>query len=265
MFPKRLPIRQIRQKPHKTSWEPVADWYGRYMSLGNTVQKQVVFPNTLKLLNPKKDGRYLDIACGEGAFSRQLANVAHVVVSGVDISPSLIRQAQARAPKSAKYLVADATDFAKHFSPPFDGATCLLAIQNIEVFQTVFSEAFKVLKPGSPFILVMNHPSFRQPRQSGWGFDEGRKLQYRRVDRYLSSYDVPILAHPGSSPDVKTFSYHRPLQAYASALTAAGFVIDGLEEWVSDKVSKPGARAKAENAAREEIPMFLAIRAKKLV
>lgn len=246
----------------KTSWEPVAEWYGRYMSLGGTLQKDVVFPNTLRLLEPRVNGRYLDIACGEGTFSRQLALQANVQVTGLDVAESLIAQAKKLAPPGANYLVADGADFFKLLSPTsFDGATCILAIQNIEFFEKVFVSAATVMKPGAPFLLVMNHPAFRQPRQSGWGWDEGRKLQYRRIDKYLSPYEAPIMAHPGSDPRIKTFSYHRPLQNYVSALVKNGFTITALEEWISNRESKPGARAKAENTARKEIPMFLALRA----
>jgi hypothetical protein len=52
------------------------------------------------------------------------------------------------------------------------------------------------------------------------------------------------------------------LEKYVQALTGAGLVIDGLEEWISNKESRPGKRAKAENRARREIPLFLAIRAR---
>ena len=123
--------------------------------------------------------------------------------------------------------------------------------------------AGRVLKPGAPFVVVLNHPSFRQPRQSGWGWDEARKLQYRRVDAYLSSYEAPIQAHPGADARTVTWSYHRPLQAYVAALASAGFTVAGLEEWISHRVSDSGPKARAENAARNEIPMFMAIRAVK--
>ena len=45
-------------------------------------------------------------------------------------------------------------------------------------------------------------------------------------------------------------------------LSNAGFAVDGLEEWISNKKSRPGKRAKAENRSRKEIPLFLALRAK---
>ena len=35
-----------------------------------------------------------------------------------------------------------------------------------------------------------------------------------------------------------------------------------MEEWISNKKSEPGKRAKAENRSRKEIPLFLALRSK---
>lgn len=248
----------------KTSWEGVARWYGKHMDKEDTVQDAVVLPGAERLLSPAPGKRYLDIACGEGAFTRLIARKPGVKAAGFDASPSLIERAKRRAPQGAEYLVADARKFAaKYPAASFDGASCLLAIQNIDEIGPVFADAAKVLKPGAMFVIVMNHPSFRQLRQSGWGWDENRKLQYRRVDKYLGAYDVPVQAHPGSAPDVVTHSFHRPLQAYVKALAKSGFSIVDLEEWSSHKTSDSGPKAKAENASRTEIPMFLAIVAKK--
>jgi hypothetical protein len=38
-------------------------------------------------------------------------------------------------------------------------------------------------------------------------------------------------------------------------------LIDAMEEWASHKVSTSGPKAAAENLARKEIPMFMALRA----
>lgn len=257
-----FPRKPFHKKPAPhTSWEAVSDWYGGHLKKGGTFQEDIVFPGALRLLAPKTSGRYLDIACGEGSFDRLLANGRKLEIIGIDAAPSLIAQAKRQLP-NGKFEVMDAAEIGAHFpASSFDGAVCILAIQNIEKFEDVIAGAGKLLKPGAPLVLVMNHPSFRQPRQSGWGWDEGRKLQYRRVDKYLSSYNAPIQAHPGADAKVVTWSYHRPLSAYAAALAKSGFVIGDLEEWISHRVSDSGPKARAENAARIEIPMFLAIRA----
>lgn len=252
-----------RRAAANTSWEGVAGWYGRHMEKDDTVQDAVVLPGAERLLSPAAGGRYLDIACGEGAFLRLVAKRQGVKVAGFDASPSLVERARRLLPRG-EWAVADARKFAAKYAPAsFDGASCLLAIQNIDEIGPVFADAAKVLKPGARLVLVMNHPSFRQLRQSGWGWDENRKLQYRRVDKYLGAYGVPVQAHPGAAPDVVTHSFHRPLQAYVKALAKHGFSVVDLEEWASHKTSDSGPKAKAENAARTEIPMFLALVAMK--
>lgn len=250
---------------HKTSWEGVSDWYADYLAKPGTMQAEIVFPGVIRLLDSTSTDTHLDLACGEGSFAQMLLRKTGLALTGLDASPSLIENAKQRRLKHAAFLVGDATNFAHLFpARSFDSASCILAIQNIQPLAPVFRDVAKVLKSGGRFVFVMNHPCFRQPRQSGWGWDETRKLQYRRVDRYAHAYEMPIIAHPGSAPHVKTYSYHRPLTEYISALSAAGFVVDALEEWTSNKVSDSGPRAKAENIAREEIPLFLALRARKI-
>lgn len=255
----------MKRASRKSSWQNVAGWYNEYMGKdGGGYQREIVFPGAERLLQPKKNGVYLDIACGQGAFAKLLAKKAGKVF-GFDASPSLIANAKKEAPRHLEFRVGDATRFASLYPPSsFDGAVCNLAIQNIDPLEPVFADAARVLKPGAAFVITMNHPAFRQPRQSGWGWDEQRKLQYRRVDKYMGEYEMPILAHPGSAPSVKTYSYHRPLSSYVTALAKHGFVIEALEEWISNKVSDSGPKAKAENIARNEIPLFLALRAKKM-
>ena len=168
--------------------------------------------------------------------------------------------------RGATFRVADARRFADLFpNIAFDGATCILALQNIDDLTAALHEASHLLKPGAPFVIVLNHPIFRIPRQSGWGWDEQRSLQYRRIDSYLTPNEIPIVANPGQGArSAVTYSYHRPLQTYFTELANAGFVVDALEEWTSHKTSDSGPRAKAENRARNEIPMFMALRAIKI-
>lgn len=265
--PGRRPNSSGRQAPRgpqgaKGSWEPVAKWYGKHLKEEDTFQAEVIFPGSLRLLYPIKGKSYIDIACGEGSFVRSVANTGASVL-GFDISSSLIKQAEAKKIKGATFRVANATDFARYYDPAsFDGASCNLAIQNIDDFAAVFTDAGKVLKPGAPFVIVLNHPMFRIPRQTGWGWDEKRALQYRRVDTYLTPNEIPIVANPGEGAKSKvTYSYHRPLTIYMKELAKAGFMVDAIEEWVSHHNSDSGPKAKAENRSRAEIPMFMAIRA----
>ena len=107
----------------------------------------------------------------------------------------------------------------------------------------------------------MTHPAFRQPRHSGWGFDEGRKLTYRRVDAYLTPMAVPMKSVSGSAP---TRSFHRPLSDYVNGLAGFGFAVDALREPGDlPEGERPGKRP-GRGAADAEIPLFLALRARRV-
>src|SRR3989338_2614204 len=74
----------------QTSWSPVASWYHELLkSEKGTYQHDVILPNILRLLNPKKNQTILDLACGPGFFARELGKSGAKVI-GIDISSELI-------------------------------------------------------------------------------------------------------------------------------------------------------------------------------
>lgn len=249
-------------KKTDTSWNAVAPWYDDLLAGGGTYQSELILPNALRLLGLKKGEKVLDLACGQGFFSREFAKTG-VEVSGVDLSPALIALAKRESPRSIEYGVsaADRLGFLKDAS--FDAVACILAIQNMKNVTGVCAEAARVLAEGGRFLIVMNHPAFRIPQRSGWGFDEKRQVQYRRVDEYISESEAAIVMNPGSNQKVSTPSFHRPLQLYFKALHKTGLVVTRLEEWTSPRKSEAGPRAVAENKARREFPLFLALLAQK--
>ena len=251
------------QKPRDSSWGSVADWYDTYLEVTpDSYQAMVIAPNLLRVLGLKKGERIIDIACGQGYFTRLFAEAGAQAV-GADISKELIATAKKRAPKIDFHVSpAHALPFAADAS--CQAATIVLAIQNIENIAEVFAEVRHVLKPGGRFVLVMNHPAFRIPKRTSWGWDEGVKVQYRRIDGYLSSATIPIDMHPGKSDSPHTLSYHRSLQDFFKALTKAGFAVTKLEEWISHKKSERGPKQAAEDTARKEIPLFLMLEGRKV-
>ena len=143
----------------------------------------------------------------------------------------------------------------------FDAAAFLLSIQDIDPLEDALASAAWALRPGGRAVLLMLHPCFRIPRQSGWGWDEGRRLRFRRIDRYLGPLAVPMKGYAGGR--AATRSYHRPLSAYVNGLAAHGLYVDRVREIPTHKQAAPGPHARAERLASEEIPLFLALRAVK--
>lgn len=252
----------------KTSWGNVANWYDALLDgQASNYQKDVILPNITRCLSISSEQRILDLACGQGFFTRAFASLGAQVM-GQDIASELIqkaKQAQTTSPELIAYYTGPADDLSQlPASARFDVITIILAIQNISNPTEVFRACASRLAPGGKLALVLNHPAFRVPKSSDWGWDAEKKLQYRRVDRYSSEFAEKILMHPGSAPDVVTYSFHRPLQYYVKQLCRAGFLISGMEEWVSNKRSDSGPRAQAENVARREIPLFLYLEACKV-
>lgn len=246
----------------ETSWQKVGNWYDSIVGdQGSYYHKQIILPNVLRLLELKEGSRLIDLACGQGVLSRHLP--PKVEYLGLDAAKDLIKMAQ-KYSREHRFLFADVTrPFPIAKDQKFSHAACILALQNIEHPAKVFEEIKKHLDVAATFVLVMNHPCFRIPRQSSWGFDEASKLQYRRLNSYMSEQKIPITTHPGKQASPNTWSFHHPLSHYFAFLNDAGFVVETVEEWCSDKESQGKARA-WENRARKEFPLFLAIKAKKL-
>lgn len=246
--------------PSSTDWNAVADWYDQLVGeAGSEYHRRVVLPGAMRLLDLAAGEKFVDIACGQGVLCR-LARQKEAEVTGLDASGELIAAARRHGPGAIAYRTADARNLAFLPRDHFDAAACVLAIQNIHPIGPVFEGVAAALRKGGRFVMVMTHPCFRGPKETAWGWDEQAKVQYRRVDRYLVPRKSPIVTHPGQKTGQYTWSFHKPLAAYVKAMSQAGLMIDALEEWPSHKVSQPGPRASAENLARKEIAMFLAMR-----
>jgi ubiquinone/menaquinone biosynthesis C-methylase UbiE len=217
----------------------------------------------MRLLRPKEGMQIIDIGCGEGFFSRAFAE-AGADVFGVDLSKELIAFAtEKRAPRT-RFAVASADKLTGVPDNTYDAAIIILAIQNMRDLSAVVREAARVLRKGGSFVIVLNHPAFRVPQYSGWIWDNSTNSLARRMDQYLTEREIPIAMHPGQKGSEQTLSYHRALQVYIKTLVNNGFLVAGMEEWISHKTSEPGPKADAENAARKEFPLFMMLKALKV-
>ena len=257
-------------KDQNTSWGNVAGWYDELLeSSEDSYQNKVILPNLLRIVEPKKGLNILDIACGQGFFSRAFYEKG-ASVTGCDISKELIALAKKNSPKQIRFDVspADKISFLDKEQGSFDVATIVLALQNIKDLADALSEASRALKESGRLILVLNHPAFRIPGRTSWEWDSTKGKQFRRVDSYMSDGNTQIDMTPGEKDQnkkISTVSFHRPLQSYFKALNKAGFAVNRLEEWISHKKSQVGPRAEEEDRIRKEIPMFICLEAIKLV
>lgn len=241
-----------------SSWESSHQWYDGIVGDRGHYYHQQLLPRAVELLDLRAGNALLDLGCGQGVLDRYLSD--EILYVGVDLSPSLIESGKKRATASGRsfFYVGDITKPLTLRHPSFSHATLILVLQNVKEPVEVLKNAAQFLKPGGKLLIVLNHPCFRIPRQSSWGFDKDKKLQYRRIDRYMRPMTIPIQTSPGKKESSTTWSFHYPLSTYMQGVSQAGFMVTTMEEWCSDKKSS-GPKAKLENFSRMEFPLFLAI------
>lgn len=245
-----------------SGWDSVAHWYQGWVGEhGSDHHQKLAIPAVLDLLNLQQGEQVLDVGAGHGVLAPYVAREG-AVYTGVEVSPKLLRAARQLHGTHGRFLQGDARHLAQNrtlLPTSFDAVVFLLSIQDMNPLESVLRSAAWVLKPQGRIVILMTHPCFHIPRQSGWGYDESRRLQYRRIDHYLTPLSVPMKAYSGNQGGV-TMSFHRPLGDYINGLAAQGLLVDSVREITTYKQG----RTKAEREANTEIPVFLALRARRL-
>lgn len=205
-------------------------------------------PALLDLL-PDLNGRHvLDLACGHGRLSRELARRGARVV-GIDISEVLLEQARAREsgePLGIMYLRADATSPGLLGDERFDLVTCHFGLADIDDLRGAVANVARLLSSGGLLVFSIIHPCF-----PGWGDDA--PSSWPPGESYFSE-KWWLAANTGIRG--KVGSTHRMLSTYLNVLREHGLVVDRVlepppdPEWVWRK--NPGED--------DLVPVFLVVR-----
>jgi ubiquinone/menaquinone biosynthesis C-methylase UbiE len=147
---------------------------------------QVVGVKFLDWLGAPKGLRWIDVGCGNGAFTEVLiARAAPAAVTGIDPSPGQIDYAQKRpATKLAEFRVADAQAL-PFADKSFDAASMALAISFIPDPLKAAKEMARAVKSGGIVATYM------------WDFDGGFPLE--PLYRAMKSLDLPLQSRPSES------------------------------------------------------------------
>jgi trans-aconitate methyltransferase len=103
----------------------------------------------LELLAPKAGERILDLGCGTGHLTAQIAEAGAEVI-GLDSSPEMIGEARAAYP-NIEFVVADAADFS--FDRPFDAIFSNAALHWVHAAEAAVVCMARALKPGGRLVV----------------------------------------------------------------------------------------------------------------
>jgi len=115
----------------------------------------------LQLIGDVTNLQLLDLACGHGRLTRELARRGARVV-GVDISAALLNVARVREmehPLHVSYIQADAASVALE-GTMFDGVTCSFGLSDIDNLEGAIATVGRVLRTGGFFAFSLLHPCF---------------------------------------------------------------------------------------------------------
>ncbi|MCW4037058.1 MAG: class I SAM-dependent methyltransferase, partial [Candidatus Bathyarchaeota archaeon] len=187
--------------------------------------------------------RVLDLACGEGDFSRYFAGMG-ADVTGVDFSEEMIKAAveeEKRSPLGIVYHVADAADLRVLGSESFDVVYIFMAMMDIPDHGSAIGEAARVLKRGGRFIFIMVHPCFGWARRRDgevlcdWERrvhgDGSKEYLYLKIYDYFQRHTWEIEWKNEAGPQgFKTTQFHRTLSEYVNTLGVNGLYVTRMEE-----------------------------------
>jgi SAM-dependent methyltransferase len=214
-------------------YDTVADFYATAFNEVN----DPVSAALLDLLGPPAGLRVLDVACGHGRLTRELARRG-ADVAGVDISAALIgkaQQAERADPLGIRYVRADVASPGGLGLAAYDAVTCHFGLSEIDDLDGAVAAVSAALRPSGCFVFSILHPCFPGVTDvaSSWPatsryYDEG----WWTADAARS----PLRREVGAN--------HRMLSTYVNTFRRHGLWLDQMSEptptqqWSN---SRPGA------------------------
>lgn len=188
----------------------------------------------------------LDVACGHGRLTRELARRGAARVVGLDLSAELLDRAEAIEREQRlgiSYLKVDASDEVPELERAgFDAAVCSFGLSDIDDLDGAVATVSRALRPAGIFAFSILHPCFpgTATMAGAWPPD---------ASYYDDTWWLPTTT--GSALRIQVGSNHRMLSSYFTALTRAELRLTALHE------PRPSADWGAARADASRFPVFL--------
>ncbi|MFT4038093.1 MAG: methyltransferase domain-containing protein [Thermomicrobiales bacterium] len=216
------------------AWDAVADLWDAFVEGGHDRwREQVHGPALLAACGEVAGARVLDLGCGQGWFSRQLA-MRGAQVTGVDMARGQIAHAlrhEEEQPLGIDYRHLDAREIADVWpAGAFDLITGCMVLQDTPHAGEILRAARQVLAPGGQIALSVPHP-VTSGAEAGWlrGPDEAKGARW--IDHYFQ-WQPDVLDWKSGDPAKpwRTPRWHRTLETWGSLIEAAGLCLTQMAE-----------------------------------
>ena len=207
-----------------TQWDAVADdWIAAVRTKGENEHREGLLDSwMLDAVGDVSGMKVIDLGCGEGRFSRMLAERG-ASVTGIDLCRRFIEHAAAHRVRDDEYLVGNMEDLNNLPDAGFDLAVSYVTLVDVLDLERAIREAFRVLKAGGRFIACNLQPMVTASF-AGWIRDARERLHYK-LDDYFDE-------GPRTLPvwDQEITNIHRTMATYINTFLDAGFFLEGIKE-----------------------------------
>lgn len=255
--------RPIRPTEARAAWDRAIDIWEDFQETGKDFHRDRVHgPALLRLLGPIRGLRVLDLGCGQGRFTRRLAERG-AKVTGIDWSAAMIDVAnehERSAPLGIEYRRMDARLASRAWAPgSFDRIVACMSLMDMPSIPAVVRGAYTLLRPGGRFVFSISHPF--NTAAIGWQKSKDGDLRAMLIDNYfeegagLTEWTMKRLNRPFKTP-----FWHRTLESWFSLLRRMGFEVEALRE---PRATEREARSNPRLAGTRQVPFFLVVSCRK--
>jgi ubiquinone/menaquinone biosynthesis C-methylase UbiE len=217
-------------------------------------------PAMYNLLPDLKDKKAVSIGCGSGEDCNELQERGADVV-GIDISVGLITIAKESYP-NCEFHVMDMEELDLP-GESFDFAYSSLAIHYLEDWTVALKQAYRILKPGSFYLLSCGHPTNSAMAYTISTDEVSDSMLRRRKDKNKNEVKVTGDYFARRKMNFNEWIlWHKSLSEISSEIAAAGFVIELIHEPQPTVEMKEIAPIDYEILTK--IPNFLILKLRKL-
>jgi ubiquinone/menaquinone biosynthesis C-methylase UbiE len=235
----------VKEDDVKKCWEENAEAWTILSRIGYDIYRDHVnTPAFLEMLGDVKGLRGLDIGCGEGHNTREIAQLG-ASMTGIDISEKFIHYAQQKEdehPLHIKYLHGSGLDL-PFDNESFDFCVAIMSLMDMAEHECAIEEAYRVLKTKGFFQFSITHPCFQTPKWEWLKNENGEKTamicgDYFRqpngkIEEWIFSSAPQELKDKFNTFKIPIFD--RTLSSWLNMLITAGFVLEKFVEPSADE------------------------------
>lgn len=225
-------------------WNNLASDWDNHMQEGDWFQRNIIYPEIMRILLSVEGKRIIDIGCGNGHLCRFLSKNGAKAV-GIDNSQEMIECCKSYG-SDIEYKRFDIAEDEIIDENLYDIAVFNNSLQDMEKFIEGINNSYRILKKNGKLLIVVKHPCFHgRSEECGWrvttedgqefttGYGltdlESIKSSYT-ADYFLMNNYLKKSEHVREWYGSKTTSYARMLQDYFNAVIQAGFALIAVSE-----------------------------------